>query len=652
MLSPAIALSNALRFNAKFLLLALIFYIPLLACFLWIVNDQRLLISQYDNEIDGFEKIERIVLLEADIASTRQGHSRNDVLSTIKQLHQVIINSNKFNTLSQQVNELSKHWQQSRNSLTKGNFTQYHNFYSQTLSLRENVAALSGLTRESDAVAFYLMEAGEQHLPALMEYLVRYKDLSEQIIEQGFDAQTYTLIVELNNRLTELTLYFTKTNNQLARVANEAHDDHVEAAKELVTDIGRFQQLVNDKLIQPDEIELSLSEARQSANVLFVKLKQYKTLNNKWLVARIHEMKANSVASLWFLSAILVSVAILSVYLLLAIYQSLTANVREINAAAERLGAGDFSTQLSVISKDELGDISRSFILMQQKIQALLIAFENDVIELRRAANHIHQVTDDMKRNIASQQKETHHVAGAIRQVSDSVNTIAENTIGAQQLTQQASENVVQGQTVVRDTEQSISDIAQEVNTSAKVINQLAKNSSEITGFVAVIREIAEQTNLLALNAAIEAARAGEQGRGFAVVADEVRTLASRTQESTAEIQRIIETLQQGANDSVTAMNQGVEKAKLGVEKTEEVQSAFTDVTTNVENIVDATMEISAAVSQQKEMVTTIDQNTANIASGADEVMQASNLAAEAGENLLTLADHLSQQLEQFTLEK
>jgi methyl-accepting chemotaxis protein len=232
------------------------------------------------------------------------------------------------------------------------------------------------------------------------------------------------------------------------------------------------------------------------------------------------------------------------------------------------------------------------------------------------------------------------------------VQVIADNTSGARSLTEQASQHVAQGQEIISDTAKAIHDISEEVNTSSVVINSLAEHSTEIGQFVNVIREIADQTNLLALNAAIEAARAGEQGRGFAVVADEVRTLASRTQDSTAEIQRIIEQLQSGANQSVEAMKQGVIKAEHGVEKTEEVAKTFSEVTQNVEEIVSATIQISAAVEQQSTMVVGIDENTVNIANDADQVMQASKDAAGSGQNLSELADHLSQKLAQFRLDK
>lgn len=652
-LKPAIHLSNSLRFKAKFLLLALMFYIPLLVCFSWIISDQLALLKQYKHEIQGFESIEIVLELEQKIADTRtKPENISSIANQIRQLQSALASVDEFSQPSSQSSKLLSQWQKNQDALTSDNFSLYHDFYSQTLSLRENIAALSGLTRESDVISYYLMEAGEQHLPSLQEYIVRYNDLVAQIIEDGFSAESYTLVVALNSRLSEFTSKFSKTINQLARVAPDELGGHIQSARTLIKAIEEYQLQINNQVIEPDEIGMSLSKAKDLASDNVKAIKNYKYNTNTYLVERITTLQNNSAQSMWLLSFIIILVIVGSVYLLMAIYVSLRSNVNAINLASEKLGNGDFTEVLSVSSKDELGDIGRSFVQMQEKIQQLLFSFEGDVDELRNAASNIYQLTDNMQKNISAQQQETHSVVDAINQVSDSVKTIADNTHGAQELTELASENVTKGQTIVKDTGDTISDISKEVNTSASVINALAENSSEIAGFVNVIREIADQTNLLALNAAIEAARAGEQGRGFAVVADEVRTLASRTQDSTAEIQRIIEQLQKGANESVVAMEQGVKKAELGVEKTEEVQNTFTEVTNNVENIVNATIEISAAVTQQKEMVIGIDENTTNIANGADEVMQSANKAAEAGHNLSTLADHLSNQLAQFTLKK
>ncbi|GAA6203788.1 methyl-accepting chemotaxis protein [Thalassotalea sp. SU-HH00458] len=652
-LKPAISLSNSLRFKAKFILLSLMFYLPLLACFSWIVGDQLTLLEQYEHEITGFEQIEKVLSLEVNLANIRQDiNSSSEITDELKRLKDNILANEEFLSLNNQTNELVSFWEENQNNFTDDNFTLYNEFYSQTLSLRENIAALSGLTRESDVVAFYLIEAAEQHLPALIEYSSRYNDLVSQIIQQGFSAESYTLVVALNNRLSELTAKFEKTIEQLSRASTEGLDKYVQNSREIIGDITTYQSVINDQVIEPDTILLSLSKAKTLASQQLDSVKALKQQTNKYFITRINELRQKSSTVMWILSVVIFLVIMLSCYLLLAIYQSLRSNVELINLATEKLGNGDFTETLVVNSKDELGDIARSFIHMQEKIQKLLHSFEGDVIELRSAANDIYQLTGNMQRSISEQQQETHRVAAAISQVSDSARVISENTDGAQQLTELANDNVMKGKTVVRDTGETIHDISKEVNTSASVINHLAEHSSEIAGFVNVIREIADQTNLLALNAAIEAARAGEQGRGFAVVADEVRTLASRTQDSTAEIQRIIEQLQKGASDSVLAMKSGVEKSELGVEKTEQVQNTFIEVTNNVGDIVNATIEISAAVSKQRGDVLGINENTKNIANGADEVMQSANKAAEAGQSLSKLADHLSNQLEQFTLKK
>ena len=639
---PAIAISNSLRFKAKFSLLAVMFYVPLIVSFIWIVKQQFSDLSQYQQELSGNAQITSMKLLEQLAADSRLNSENVDQVSQ----H---IDTLKLTTQDQQV--IQEGWQ----ALLSGDmqFTDFAMFYDKTLALRESLSAVSGLSREPDPQAFYLAEAAVIRMPALVEYISRIKDLTFSIINNdGFSAQTYTLLVALDNRVDELQLQYAKTNEQLKRVAPNMFQEYLLQYQDVNADLDAFQTKLRDEVINPDAIIWTASQAKTLGNNQHQSLMSLMTLSEQLLVKRIENLQSKSTQTLWLLAIMLVVIMLAISYVLVGIYRSLNENVNNINLAAERLGNGDFSQEITRDSKDELGDIAVRFSQMQHKIHTLLTNVDHDVSVLKSAAININTLTETIERNIAQQQQDTHQVASSINQVNDSVQVISTNTTGAQELTEQASVNVNHGEQVITDTANVITAISAQVNNSAEVIDELAVHSSEIGTFVNVIREIADQTNLLALNAAIEAARAGEQGRGFAVVADEVRTLASRTQDSTSEIQRIIEQLQQGTSRSVAAMKTGVEQAEEGVEKTAQVAETFQQVSQNVNEIVMATTEISSAVEQQRDMVVGITGNTQDIAESTDNLLQSAEDAATAGANISQLAEELAVQLAQFTLKK
>lgn len=640
--NPAIAISNSLRFKAKFSLLALMFYLPLIASFIWIVKQQFHNLNQYQLELSGNTQISAIVELEQAVGNIRLSQTRsNDITQKIEQL--TLPENNKQTLLVG--------WQNLR--VSERTFNDFSMFYDKTFAERENLAAVSGLSREPDPQAFYLAEAALIRMPALVEYTNRIKDLTSSIISNnGFSAETYTLLVALDNRLDELQLQYAKTIEQLKRVAPNMFNNYLSQYENVKQSVDNYQALLRSEVINPDSIQWRAAQAKSLGDAQYQQQQELMVLSDKLLVDRIQQLKSSGMQALWLLSVILVIIMLAISYLLVGIYQSLSENVNKINLAAERLGNGDFSFNISSSAKDELGDITRRFSQMQHKIHTLLTRVANDVSVLKSAAANINSLTEAMEKNIALQQQDTHQVASSINQVNDSVQIISSNTADAKILTEHAYTSVNHGEEVISDTANVITAISSQVNASAEVINELALHSSEIGKFVNVIREIADQTNLLALNAAIEAARAGDQGRGFAVVADEVRTLAVRTQDSTSEIQRIIEQLQLGTGRSVEAMKNGVEQAEQGVEKTAQVADAFQQVSQSVTEIVSATTQISNAVEQQRNMVIGITGNTHDIAESTDNLLQSAEDAANAGANISQLAEDLAVQLAQFTLKK
>ncbi|WP_299496276.1 methyl-accepting chemotaxis protein [uncultured Shewanella sp.] len=689
MMSPkkwTIFFLDQLNFKAKFSLLAFLFYLPLIACFVWIMKDKLLVMKQYENRIVGHTIISEIAAIERGLRfKTDTPAPDNDLAPFWLQLREDKYILTPWQQWQMLLNTLKNvHSRAMEAELIRG--------YEQSYALREDAASLSGLNRDTDRENFYFTKLIVDDLPALFEYVGRLQVISLTILQQGhFTANSYTHIVALDKRVNELQVAVSNNMSQLLsrygvktaingkeNIEREQTSENASSQEKprfkssiqtlstvkydklehtaiddlhsLLLEIDQFQTVLRQSLIDPDTIVLSqdmlmpyFENVSQQSEIAALSTEQA-------LLSRLTQSETQHFNELLLLASLLLFVIFLISYVLIAIYRSLSQHVKMITQASARLGKGDFSQVMNIVSKDEFGDIGHNFMNMQNSIHALLYGISKEVMQLKVAATQIDRLTQSMADNLSIQRQNTHSVADGAEQVTHSLSVIRNSTEHANNMIHLTSENVQMGGRVIKDTGIAITDIAEEVTCSADVINELAEHSVEIGQFVNVIKEIAEQTNLLALNAAIEAARAGEQGRGFAVVADEVRTLASRTQDATNEIQRIIKQLQEGTARSVTVMNTGVKKAEYGVSKTQEVSTAFEGVTHNVKDIMLATHDITAAVEEQESKVVDIETNTANIAKRSDELSIVAEDAFQAGQALNLLAERIDHQLSQFTL--
>lgn len=313
-------------------------------------------------------------------------------------------------------------------------------------------------------------------------------------------------------------------------------------------------------------------------------------------------------------------------------------------------GEGDLTSRLEVNGKDEIGQLAESFNGFIMKVQGLIREVTSSTSQLSAAAEEMSMITSETHNGVQRQQTETALVATAINEMSSTVHEVAQNAETAASGASQADKQSEQGKQIVSSTVSSIKALASEVETASTVIAQLEKDSESIGSVLEVIRGIAEQTNLLALNAAIEAARAGEQGRGFAVVADEVRSLASRTQESTQEIQEMIERLQKGSRDAVTAMEAGQEQAQQTVEQASEAETSLNEISTAVAQINEMNAHIAEASRQQGEVVEEINKNIVNITQVADESANGADQLSTASEEMANLAVNLESQISHFKI--
>lgn len=324
--------------------------------------------------------------------------------------------------------------------------------------------------------------------------------------------------------------------------------------------------------------------------------------------------------------------------------------LQDVSNVLNKVSNGDFTVQLNVKSNDEIGMLAKDLNKMVHDIKASLDVVANSIDQLASTSAELSSNAEMIAAGAIEQAEQASTTASAVEEVNATVVEVAKNAANVASSANMAKEQVLRGHAIVTETKEMMEKIAETVSHSANTVRALGESSEQIGQIIQVIDDIADQTNLLALNAAIEAARAGEHGRGFAVVADEVRKLAEKTVKATKEIAEMIENIQADTGGAVASMQEGVSQVEEGKRKAEEATAALDQIKESVESVSYEVSQIARATDEQSKATELMAQSVENISKVASENSIASKESAQAVEQLSRLASDLQAMINRFKL--
>lgn len=660
LLAPAVGLMNRLTYIYKFLLISLLFLLPLLSLGYLQLADISEAQRVTARQVQGLKVLHKTLALtelaarirdlevlqgaetdqENRLEPLRQRYSEQ--LDDIERDFRVLEAPDKLLEQSRLLRNLVSAPVQAGSADELTIYVDRNNLVLENWILVHDLSYFTGVYQDTDPHNFILMKTVLDAMEPLLKTQGHQRAFGTRVIKAGV---MHTMVMDRLNTVLDALFEDQKRLASIFRpivAAPMVYGNALSNAAQSITDtLARDTERFETDFFVEENFEYGVAEYFEHSSATASSIYQFIYTSLNFVQGRLEARAASQNQQLYLLLLILAAVVVITSYLMMAFTVSVRKSIDRILETAAQVANGDLTGRVTIGNKDELGMLAAKFNQMIERMRGLLSQVTVTADSVALQAQSVNSIAEQSSAAVGTQLHETEQIATAINQVAVSAHDVAERIQVASQESEEVDQRAEQGQQLVQNTLDDITQLSADIDVAMGVIHQLVKDSESISQVLDVIKGIAEQTNLLALNAAIEAARAGEQGRGFAVVADEVRTLAQRTQASTREIEEMITRLQSGVNDAVQAMEVSHEKVGHTVTRSSEVGATLQHISEAISRIVSFNTQIASAGEQQQTVVRELESNVHSIS-------EVSNLTATGAEDTVSSCYAMKNQVDKL----